>query len=79
MIGKKETIDLLDRFFEDCLAFWLSQGKDNQEAFELALNETSQITYDPFTPMGDLLDPDVQREYINKMKIASCEDKEEYI
>lgn len=69
MIGKEETIDLLDRFFADCLAFWLSQGKDNQEAFELALNETSQVLRNPFAPFGDLIDQNAKQEYIKK-KIA---------
>lgn len=66
MIGKEETIDLLDRFFADCLAFWLSQGKDDQESFELALNETSQVVRNPFAPMGDMIDQDAKQEYIKK-------------
>lgn len=71
MIGKEETIDLLNNFFEDCFAFWVRQGKKNREAFELALNETSQVQRNPFSPMGDLIDQDAKQKYIAKMRIQS--------
>ena len=70
MIGKEETIDLLNSFFEDCLAFWVRQGKSYREAFELAINETSQVTRNPFAPIGDLINQDAKQEYIKKMKVA---------
>ena len=68
MIGKEETIYLLHSFFQDCMAFWLREGKSDREAIELALNEISQVTHDPFTPAGDLIDHCAKQEYINKMK-----------
>ena len=68
MINKEDTTYLVNRFFEDCFAFWINEGKDDRDAFEIALKEASQIKHNPFVPAGDLLDVDAQREYIEKMK-----------
>ena len=67
MIGEKETINLLDAFFEDCLKFWVKEGKDYEVAFELAVNEVSQATHNPFSPAGDFLDEDTKQKYISKI------------
>ena len=68
MIGKEETTYLLNRLFEDCFAFWVNEGKDDKMAFKLALKETEWTTHHPFTPSGDLLDPDAKQEYVDKMR-----------
>lgn len=68
MISKEETVYLVNRFFEDCFAFWVNEGKDDREAFGLALKEASEIDRNPFMPMGALLDPVAHQEYITKMK-----------
>ena len=68
MISKENTIYLVNRFFEECFTFWVNEGKDDREAFEIALKEASQIKHNPFVPVGDLLDQDAQHEYIEKMK-----------
>ena len=68
MINKDDTIYLVNRFFEKCFEFWVNEGKDDREAFELALNEASEIDRNPFSPMGDLLDVDAHKEYIAKMR-----------
>ena len=68
MIGKEETTYLLNRFFEDCFAFWVNEGKNDRKAFKMALKETEQVTHNPFTPSGDSLDPDAKQKYIDKMK-----------
>ena len=68
MINKDDTTYLVNRFFEECFEFWLNEGKDDREAFELALKETSEIDRNPFVLMGDLLDPKAHQEYIVKMK-----------
>lgn len=70
MISKEETIYLVNRFFEKCFEFWANDGKSGKEAFDLALKETAEIKHNPFVPMGDLLDPNAQREYIEKMRIG---------
>ena len=68
MINKKDTIYLVNRFFEKCFEFWVNEGKDDREAFKLALKEASEIDRNPFAPMGDLLDSEAHKEYINKME-----------
>lgn len=68
MINKIDTTYLVNRFFEDCFAFWVNEGKDDREAFELALKEASEIKHNPFVPAGDLLDREAQAEFIAKMK-----------
>lgn len=68
MISKDDTVYLVNRFFEGCFAFWVNEGKDDREAFELSLKEISEINRNPFTPMGDLLDPVAHQEYIEKMR-----------
>lgn len=68
MINKDDTIYLVNRFFEDCFAFWVNEGKEDREAFKLALKEASEINRNPFMPMGDLLDPVAHKEYIAKMR-----------
>ena len=58
MINKDDTTYLVNRFFEKCFEFWVNEGRDDKEAFELALKEASEIDRNPFSPMGDLLDPE---------------------
>ena len=68
MINKEDTTYLVNRFFEKCFEFWVNEGRDDREAFELALKEASEIDRNPFSPMGDVRDSDAHQEYIARMK-----------
>lgn len=64
MVSKKDTMYLLERFFGKCFEFWVNEGKDDREAFELALGETKEINTNPFSPQGDRLDPEAKAKFI---------------
>lgn len=68
MINKEDTTFILNKFFEDCFAFWVNEGRNDREAFKLALSETSELKRNPFDPMGDFLDLDAKEEYLTKMQ-----------
>ena len=68
MISERDTILIVGKFFNDCLNFWLKDGKEYHEAFEFALSDASKIKHDPFVPQGDLLDADAHRKCIEYIR-----------
>lgn len=67
MISARETQEILERFFDDCLRFWMHQGSDHghkQKAFKLALEDVKSIHRNPFVPCGDELDAETKANFI---------------
>lgn len=64
MLNAHDTQLAMERFFRDCLNFWIGKTNDEREAFERALNDTRRITTDPFSPCGDKLDLETKENFI---------------
>lgn len=67
MENKKETLRILNLFYTDCFKFWLVEGKNIKTALVSALNETMEVTHNPFDPQGKLLNTDAKNEFINRI------------
>ncbi len=46
----RQQKEILERYFTNCLGFWRRQGKNEEDARNLALNELRQVKSNPFTP-----------------------------
>ena len=64
MLNAHETELAIEHFFRDCYKFWMRSTNDEREAFEKALNDTSRITTDPFSPCGKKLDVETKAKFI---------------
>lgn len=66
MLNAKETQEILEVYFEECLRFWAGSMKvrDMRKAHELALQDVRCIKHDPFSPYGDLLDVETHKQFI---------------
>lgn len=69
MMSEIDTILMLDSFFRYCFEFWVKNGKQSEQAFYLALQETSKLEHDPFSPQGDMIQKKVLQKYIEYRKI----------
>lgn len=67
-MNKIETTEVLTRFYSECEAFWLREGKDVKDAKELALKDLEHLTRNPYEPMGNELDEDAQRIVIETLR-----------
>lgn len=82
MINAKETQIILEKFFNECRAFWLrdikNEGIDEREAFRRAFewdmveiyNFNKGCLHDMYSPSGDELDYDTIIEFFK----ARCHD-----
>ena len=70
MLNAQETRSILEDFLLDCLKFWLREGKDNSEAFDLAVRDVSGATNDPNEPYeAKLLDVATKEQFIKDLRI----------
>ena len=70
MLNAQETRSILEDFLLDCLKFWLREGKDNSEAFDLAVRDVACITNDPNEPYKvALLHKETKVQFIKDLKI----------
>lgn len=60
----KETTDILKEFYQDCYAYWLSQGEKEGIAEGKALNDVGNVKRNPLVPDGDKLDTDAKRDFL---------------
>lgn len=64
MLGYKETHDIVRAFYVDCVRFWKQEGKGVQEAHRLAKKDLEAITTNPFSPRGELLNPEAKADFL---------------
>ena len=64
MLGARETEQVLEMFFNDCLRFWTREGYDERAAFEMALDDVRAVKNDPFVPRGKKVDEDAKQKFI---------------
>ena len=63
----KETMAVLFPFYDDCVKFWLREGKPHSEAVQLALTDIENLKTNPYEPNGDWLDQDSLDAFIEFM------------
>lgn len=68
MESKKDTLNILNKFYIDCFGFWLREDKSIKEALVLALGEVAEVTHNPFDPYGKLLDVEGKQEFIKRIE-----------
>lgn len=70
MLNAQETRNILEDFLLDCLKFWLREGKDNGEAFDLAVRDVANVKNDPNEPYEvALLDEETKVQFMRDLKI----------
>ena len=70
MLNAQETRSILEDFLLDCLKFWLREGKNKSEAFDLAVKDVACVTNDPNEPYKvALLHEETKVQFIKDLKI----------
>lgn len=70
MLNAQETRNILEDFLLDCLKFWLREGKDNGEAFDLAVRDVVGVKNNPNEPYEvALLDEETKVQFMRDLKI----------
>lgn len=64
MLSKEKTMEILNRFSQECYEFWRMEGKSHREAFETMLKEIEATKHDPYEPCGDKLNPEGKTEFL---------------
>lgn len=70
MLTVQETVKVLLPFYEDCVKFWLREGKTKSAAVQMALQDIESISTNPFEPNGDWLNQEAKHyfmEYIENL------------
>lgn len=75
MLTTQKTQLVMEQFFNDCLKFWYKKGYDERKAFEMALNDTKNITTDPYSPFGDKLHEETRIKFIQYREIDLGKEK----
>ena len=66
----QETVKVLLPFYEDCVKFWLREGKTKSVAVQMALQDIESLNTNPFEPNGDWLNQEAKfyfMEYIENL------------
>jgi hypothetical protein len=64
MLNYAKTASVVSSFYEDCFRFWLLDGKDTEEARQLAKEDLERITTNPFSPHGQELDTKAKNDFL---------------
>jgi hypothetical protein len=69
MLNYDQTSYILGQFFNACLKFWWSAGKDQRTAWEMAMGDIESLTTDPYSPCGEPLDEGAKAAFIKYRKM----------
>lgn len=67
MMEYEKTFKVLEAIHESCVEFWMGEGKDDYSAYKLAQQDIEGIVTNPFSPLGDTLNPDAKVEFLRKV------------
>jgi hypothetical protein len=70
MLNEITTHRILEDHFCDCLKFWLRMGKNDREAYLLAMRDIKETNHDPNEPMGQLLHVETKEQFIEYLVIV---------
>ena len=67
MLSARETQVVLEKHFNGCYKYWISQDyiDGERDAFKRALDDIRYMKYDPFSPCGEELDPETKKKVIH--------------
>lgn len=68
MLTVQETVKVLLPFYEDCVKFWLREGKVKPVAVEMALKDIESLNTNPFEPNGDWLNQEAKQAFMEYME-----------
>lgn len=71
MLSSKETLIVLEKYFDECIAFWKRRGFDDKKAFKLSISDIEVIRNDPFSPRGRILHPGAKYEFVHSKKLKT--------
>ena len=63
MMPYYESYKKLEQVYFECMGFWEKEGKNNLTAHKYAMKDIEYMEHDPFSPNGDLLDPDAKADF----------------
>ena len=63
----KETMAILFSFHDECVKYWLHEGKPHSEAMNLALQDIEGLSTNPYDPNGDWLDQEAKLHFMEYM------------
>lgn len=69
MLNEKETDQILEEFFFECIKFWNRNISSAREAFKNAIKDIEGLTRDPNEPCGKLLDVVAQKKFVEQRKM----------
>lgn len=69
MLDEKETDQILEEFFFECIKFWNRNMEDTRQAFKNAIRDIEGLTRDPNEPCGKLLDVTAQKKFVEQRKM----------
>ena len=70
MLNAQETRNILEDFLLDCIKFWLRNGKNKEDSFDLAVKDISRTTNDPNEPYEiKQLDVVTKEQFVRDLKI----------
>lgn len=64
MVSKEKTMEILERFSQECYNYWMREGNSHKKAFELMLKDIECTIHDPYDPYGDELNMDAKEEFL---------------
>lgn len=73
MLSAKETLIVLEKYFDECIAFWKRRGFDDKKAFELSISDIEVIRNDPFYPRGRALHPGAKYEFVHSKELKRAD------
>lgn len=63
MMGYYDSYKALELVYFECVEFWRREGKNKLVAHQYAAKDIENMERDPFSPNGDLLDPDAKADF----------------
>lgn len=71
MLSAKETLIVLEKYFDECIAFWERRGFDDKKVFDLSISDIEVIRNDPFSPRVRVLHPGAKYEFVHSKKLKT--------
>lgn len=62
----KETIEILEVFYKECLDYWVTQEDSIDVAEKQALKDVEVLKHNPLVPRGKKLDPKAHNDFLRK-------------
>lgn len=68
MLNAQNTKEIVNKFYEECVRFWMREGREAIEARRLAIRDCECLRHDPNVPKGEELDLAAKDEFLEKLR-----------